>query len=124
MIHLLRALVAVVLLALGAVSGLAAVLVHGDWWGLVLAWAAMAAVLVALPREWYGRSAFAAGWILLMVNSLGTRPEGDFLVASTTRGYLLLLTAPVLVVVCVVGLLGGRGAPRRVVNPRGLDVPS
>ena len=124
MIHVVRALGALALLALGAVSALAAVLVHGDWWGLLLAWAAMLAVLVALPPDWFGRPAFSAGWILLLVNALGSRPEGDFLVASTTRGYLLLLTAPVLVVVCLVGLVGGRGRARRVVNPRGLDVPS
>lgn len=113
MIAVLRVLCALALFLLGAVSVLAAVLVHADWWGLLLAWGVVVAILVATPHGWHGRPAFTAGWGLMLVASLTTRPEGDFLVASDLSGYGLLATAPVLIVASLVGLSRGGGRPRR-----------
>lgn len=113
MIAVLRLLCALALFLLGAVSVLAAVLVHADWWGLLLAWGVVVAILVATPNGWHGRPAFTAGWVLMLVASLTTRPEGDFLVASDLSGYGVLATAPVLIVASLVGLSRGCGRPRR-----------
>lgn len=87
---LLRAVAALLLLLVGAVSGLAGVLVHARWWGVPLLLAAMVASLLALPGGWWSRLPFAAGWVAAVAWALVPRPEGDFLLASTTRGYLVL----------------------------------
>ena len=94
----LRVLTAAGLLAVGAVSGMAAVLVHARWWGVPLVVAAVVATLVALPGGWWSRVAFSAGWVVALGYALVPRPEGDFLLAATLRGYLLLGTSLVVVV--------------------------
>lgn len=94
-------------LALGAVVGLATVVLHQTWALLVLAAAACVAVLVALPRAWWSRPAFVAGFGLLVLRALLPRPEGDFLVAADPAGYALLGLTLGLV---VAGLAGARGA--------------
>lgn len=121
---LLRGASAVALCALGAVSALAAVLLHGDWWGLLLGWAVLLSVTFALPLGWHGRPAFALGWIVVLVSCLGSRPEGDFVVASNLPGYALLAGAPALVVFAMTGFLSrnDRSAGRDEIRP--LDVAS
>lgn len=121
---LLRGASALALLALGAVSALAAVLLHGDWWGLLLGWAVLLSVAFAIPLDWHGRPAFALGWIVVLVSCLGSRPEGDFLVASNLTGYALLAGAPALVVLAVTGFAsrGDRARQREKIHP--LDVAS
>jgi hypothetical protein len=85
-----RWLSAVALFGLGAASGLASVAVHDKSWPwFLLAVAAPLATTVALASGLL-RSAFVAGWFgLLMLATLG-RPEGDYAIASSGRGYGLL----------------------------------
>lgn len=105
--RLARAGAAPLLLVLGAGSGVAAVLLHARWWGLPLAVAAVATTLVALPPGWWSRVPFALGWVAALGWAVVPRPEGDFLLATTVRAYLLLGTG-VLVGAWAIGTL-----PRR-----------
>ncbi|WP_183093639.1 DUF6113 family protein [Nocardioides stalactiti] len=100
--------VAVLALAGGAAFGCAAVGLHRYPWGLVLALAAVAAALVALPGGWWRRLPFAVGWVLTVLWLARERPEGDLLVTSNTSGYLLLVAG---LVVLVCGLVGVRERP-------------
>jgi hypothetical protein len=84
------AVVAVSLLAVGAVVGTATVLVHQLVWGLPLAVLALVATLLALPPGWGTRGALGLGWILAVAWLARSRPEGDVLVADGWRGYVLL----------------------------------
>ncbi len=98
-------------LILGAAVGLGTVLLHGYPWGLVLGIAATAATLVALPGGWWARFAFALGWVALLGVSTIQRPEGDYVVASDTSGYLLLASGAVVLAAGFVGLVPRRTAP-------------
>ena len=91
-------------LLLGVLVGTASVLLHTLWWGLVLAFAATAAVLAALPG--WRRLVLALGWVGALALLAGERPEGDFLVADDTAGWVLLGGG-------VVVLLGGITGLRR-----------
>jgi hypothetical protein len=87
----MRVLLALVLLAVGAGSAVAAVAVHGRWWGLVLATAAVLVSLAALGPGWSTRLPFAVGFVGVVGRLALTRPEGDFVLAADARGYLFLL---------------------------------
>lgn len=102
----MRGLVALGCLLLGAVVGLAAVLLHGYGWGLGLGIAATAATLAALPGGWWARLAFALGWTGLLGVATVQRPEGDYLIAADASGYLLLATGAVVLGSGFVGLRG------------------
>lgn len=108
-----RVAAALVAALLGAACVFAALFVHRSWWGCLLVWAVALVVQAALSPHWYGRAAFASGWVGLLSLGLQTRPEGDYLVAADVWGYLLLATVPVLLVGAVVGAFGGRGAARQ-----------
>lgn len=109
----LRGSAAVLLALVGAVSGLAALLLHGHWWGLALAWAAGAAAVWALPSRWWGRPAFVLGWVVVLAGGLFPRAEGDFLVAATWQGYLMLASGLVFVPFAVHGISQSTGPSRR-----------
>lgn len=94
----------------GLAAGLAAVLVHQRWWGLLLGLAAAVAYALALPGG-VARLAFTLGWAGAVVSGALQRPEGDFLVAADTAGYVLLFAAPALVLVAVATLVPGRRRP-------------
>lgn len=100
-------------LLVGALTAAAAVPSHELWWGLPLVSAGLLASYVAVGPGWSTRLPLAAGFAGVVAASLGTRPEGDLLVRSTVRGYLLLLLTLVLVVASVVTL----PRPRRVPGP-------
>jgi hypothetical protein len=85
-----RALTAVPLLAIGAVTGVAAVAVHQRWWGLALVVATVTATVVALPGGWWARLAYALGFVGILGVALTPRAEGDYLVPGNVRGYVLL----------------------------------
>lgn len=99
-----RIAAAVLLLLLGGLTALASVAAHELWWGLPLAASAVAATLVWVGRGWLTRLPFALGYVGVVLVALDTRPEGDFVVASSTRGYLLLLLTLLVLVVTVVTL--------------------
>jgi len=99
-----RALGAVVLLAAGAVTGVAAVAVHQRWWGLALAAGAVVATVLALPRGWWSRLPFALGFVAVLGLAMSPRPEGDYLVPGNARGYLLLAVGLVVFLIAVATL--------------------
>lgn len=86
----MRALAAVLLLAAGAVTGVAAVAVHQRWWGLVLVVGALLATVLALPAGWWSRLPFAVGFVAVLGLAMTPRAEGDYLVPGNARGYVLL----------------------------------
>lgn len=87
---LLVVLLAVLAAGFGFASGVASVLLHEKSWPwLALAVAAPAATAAALPAGWV-RSGFGLGWLTLVLVVLQGRPEGDFAVLSSPRGYTLL----------------------------------
>lgn len=102
----------IVVVLVGAVSGVAATLLHGHWWGLALAWAAAGSVLWALPRRLWGRPAFVLGWVAALSGGLVPRAEGDFLIASTWQGYLFLVSVIVFVPCAVHALVSSSGPPQ------------
>lgn len=104
------ALLMVILLGVGAVTGVAAVAVHQRWWGLALVVAAVTATVLALPRGWSTRLAFVVGFVTLLGVALTPRGEGDYLVPGNARGYALLGVGVLAVLIAVATLPrpGGR----------------
>lgn len=88
----------------GAATALAAVLVHGHWWGLPVALAATLATLVALPGGWWLRLPYGVGWAVIVGVATPERPEGDYLIAGDARGYVLLAAAVVVLIASMVGI--------------------
>jgi hypothetical protein len=99
-----RAAVAVLALVGGAVVGVCVVALHQYWWGLLVGVAATAALLVAVPGGWWRRLPFALGWFASAAALSVERPEGDFLVEQSVRGYALLGAGVGVLVAGVVGL--------------------
>jgi hypothetical protein len=100
----MRAVLALALLVVGALSAVAAVAVHGHWWGLALAAAAVLAALVAVGPGWATRLPFAAGFGLVVLRLAISTTEGDFVLAADVQGYLMLLLTLVVVVVALATL--------------------
>ncbi len=83
-------------------------LLHGYWWGLLLGIATTGAWLVAIPGGWWLRLPFAVGWGAAVLALSAERSEGDYLVATDARGYVLLGTG---VAVLIGGIIGVRRHP-------------
>lgn len=83
---LVRALVALVLMVVGAAGGLSAALVHESWWGLTLGLAAAALTTIALPAGGW-RFAFMLGWFGAIGYVVLPRAEGDYLIPNSVSGY-------------------------------------
>lgn len=111
-VTVLRVVEALLLAFLGAVIAVAGVVAHELWWGLPLTAATLASVLVWVGRGWLTRLPLALGFVVAVGVAVPTRPEGDYLVSSSTRGYLLLLLALAPLLVAVVTLPRPRRAPR------------
>jgi len=111
-VKVLRWVEALLLALLGAVIGVATVVTHELWWGLPLATVALVAVLVWVGRGWLTRLPLALGFVAVVGLAMTTRPEGDYLVLASTRGYLLLLLALATLLVAVVTLPRPRRVPR------------
>jgi hypothetical protein len=105
-------LAGLVLLPVGVVTGIASLAVHDrSWPWFLLAVAGPVVAAVALPPGW-PRSGFGLGWVgVLMVALLG-RPEGDYVVTATARGYTLLGLGLLLLVLVIVTLPVGRRSAR------------
>ncbi|WP_300403488.1 hypothetical protein [Nocardioides sp.] len=86
----LRLPLALVLLVGGALVGTAATLVHGLGVGMALTLVATLTAVLALPPGWWSRLPFSLGWLLVVFYFSNPRPEGDYLVAGDTEGYVLL----------------------------------
>jgi CDP-diglyceride synthetase len=87
------ALMAGIAVAVGTVA------VYQSWWGLVLAAATTLALELVTPPGWTTRLPLAAGFVGIVALTAIPRGEGDYLVASTGRGYAVLGLA--LLVLCV-----------------------
>ena len=107
----LRGGCAVALLLVGAVGGLATVLLHQRGWGLALGLAAGAASTLALPRGWWSRVAFMLGWMGAVVWAMVPRAEGGYLIPGNTAGYALLVGSFVVLLVAL-STSGPRGGSR------------
>lgn len=111
---LLAFLVFAVMAALiGAATAIAALAVHrsGPAW-LVLAVAASVAVAWGLRSTGTPRlgAAYCVGWLVVLGFALAGRPEGDYVLAGDTAGYVMMATGFVLVVLGITSL--GRGGTR------------
>lgn len=92
---------AVPVFVVGAVSGLASVVVHDrSWFWFLLAVSAPLAITVAVSSVLL-RFAFVGGWFVMLMLAVLGRPEGDYAISSTVRGYSLLLFGLLLLVVPV-----------------------
>lgn len=107
---------AVGLLALGGVTGVAAVAAHTLWWGLPLTAAAMATLHVALGPGWLTRLPPALGFGVVVGGAVPPRSEGDYLIAADPPGLLLLA----LTFVVLLAALATLPRPRRPARPTGV----
>jgi len=80
------------------------VAVYQWWWGLLLAAAATLLVLFATPPGWATRLPLAVGYVGTVALLAVPRGEGDYLVASTGSGYLVLGLALVVLLVSIATL--------------------
>lgn len=95
---MIKGAVALALLVLGALVGLAAVALHASWWGFLLAVAGSLAALVALPPRWWTLPPYAVGWWVPLLIAWAGRREGDYAVESSRYGYGLVVLGTVLIV--------------------------
>lgn len=77
--------------AVGAITSLAVVALHQSWWWLALAVAGTCAASLAPPDGAWLRIPFALGWLCVVVAAVLGKPEGDFVLASDPRGYVVLV---------------------------------
>ena len=94
----------VLLLVAGLATGTAAVLLHEQWWCVPWVAVALLASMVAVGPGWTTRPPLALGFVVPVVLGAVRRPEGDYLVGTTTRGYLLLGLTGLLVIGTIVTL--------------------
>lgn len=106
-------LAAVAALIVGVVSGAAATLLHGYWWGLLLALGTGLVVLAWLPAGGL-RVGFALGWCVPVLRGVLERPGGGFLIGADAAGWSFLAGTAVLLVAAVatVGARRGSGTSR------------
>lgn len=87
---------------LGLVTGFSAVWVAGWWWGVALAALATLATLWWVPPGW--RLVYAGAWLVPAAYFSLSRPEGDFIVESSARGWCFLGLGALVIVVSIVTL--------------------
>lgn len=105
---------AVVALLVGAATAVAAIAVHrsGPGW-LALAVAASLGTAWALRSTGTPRlgSAYCLGWVAVLGVALAGRPEGDYVLAGDTAGYVMMATGFALVVLGITSLGSGATHP-------------
>lgn len=97
----------------GLVSGAAGTLLHQEWWGFALAFAAGLATLSWLPPG-VVRIAFAVGWCLAVARGALARPGGGVLVGADSAGLAWLAASFVLLLASLATVSDGR---RRAADP-------
>lgn len=86
-----RAAAALALLLVGAATAVAGLALHEKNWPLfLLCLAAPLATAYAAPPGWL-RLGYVTGWFLVLAVAVLGRPEGDFALSTSVRGYALLL---------------------------------
>lgn len=103
--------IALGLLVLGFVIGLAAVALHQWTLGLLLGAAATLVTAYALTPGWITRLPYAVGWAVPIVLGMVPRPEGDYAIGGSAHGYGLVAVGMVLIVLTTATLPLGRRAP-------------
>lgn len=97
-------------LLLGVVVGLGSVFHHGaDWIRLVLAVAAPVLLVVVAPGR-AARAGVALGWATTVLVAVFGTGEGDLLVVADAKGWTLLVSAVLLVVVALATIPVRRGS--------------
>ena len=104
--------VVVLVLMLGAGTGIATVALHDLVWGLVLAAAATVAAVVSLPPGRH-RLAFVVGWDAIVGWLTLPRPEGDYVISQDRQGYAVLALGLLLLVAGLATLPRPRARPGR-----------
>lgn len=97
----LRLALAGALLVLGLCAGLASVAIHDKGWAWFLLAVAAPLATSAAAAPGLPRGGFSLGWLVVLAIALGGRPEGDFAIQATARGYGLLASGVVLLGVAV-----------------------
>jgi len=105
-----RVAAALGLLVVGAATGLAAVAVHQLTWGLPLGIVATVVTLAALPPGWWARLPFALGFTGFLGWIVTPQPEGGYAISTDWRGYALVGTGLLVLVLGIATL--PRPAPR------------
>lgn len=93
---------ALALVPLGLATGFASVWVSGSWWGLALSALATFATVAAVRPGW--RLVYAASWLGPAAYFSLSRPEGDFIVESSPRGWCFLGLGGLVIVTSIVTL--------------------
>ena len=107
----------------GAVSGVAGVLVHQAWWGLALGLTAALVTLAWLPAGSL-RVGFAAGWSVTVLRATLTMPGGDYLISADAAGWSFLAGSLVLVTAALATLGSGPGRRAAHTEDRGVRGPA
>lgn len=101
---LLRLVTALVLFVTALVTAVAAVAVHELWWGLPVTALLAGTALIAVGRGWSTRLPLAVGFAGGVAWAVPARSEGDYAIATSARGYGLLLVAFVVLLVALATL--------------------
>ena len=109
--RLLRGAIVLGCVLLGSVLAIATTAVHATWWGLPLGLSATAATLVALPPRGWFRAPYAVAWMLTVGGLSFPRPEGDYVISSDARGYVLLGSAVLLPLWAILSTARPAGPP-------------
>lgn len=89
----------------GLATGVAAVVLHAaGWWPIAWVVVASALLMVFVGPGWLTWLPFALGFGAVVALGAQRRGEGDYLVGTSTQGYVLLGLATLLLVAAIVTL--------------------
>ena len=97
----------------GLATGVLIVAVHQRWWSLALGMSVALLLLVCAPRGWWTRLPYGLGYAGAVGLLAVPRPEGDYLVAADLKGFVVLGTAVVVLVLSVATLPRPRESPAK-----------
>lgn len=88
----------------GLAAAVGTVAAHQWWWGLLIGAAASVVTLLVTPAGWWTRLPYAVAYAGVVGLAATPRGAGDYLVASTGRGYAVLGLALVVLLLAVATL--------------------